>query len=530
MWNCRGTFSKKSKLVTGRRPLVKDTSLRNYDVDSAEEWEDEDAGEDIVDSGDEDEGSEANEPDELVFDEFFRHDDDFGSDAENENMGSAPTATIKRPSSLVKSSAGPRFVNTAPVLHQTPGGSAPAASEIVFSAYRADGEGPMVVCDESEKDVAKLLPFFAVIYPPVSVPETSAPVTSAATTAAVASQSPTASTSEGVEEGGAEGGNTAQVEKAPRKMNDVEVLFFSFICCTLRRRFIDSYCDYFQMKAFITLVHGQKQGIDKIVETFKASFPDLSKNFIQKTLQTIAVKERAADGSGSLRWMVRPEVMAEAAVEIAPVVFTPMKKKIRITPTAVAAPSSTSPVSVASMVSDVADPSAVAAEFTVTPVSADAPSVAVAVDAKPKVVDEPVAVSVSADASSAVVAPAPAQTAVEVPKAASASTSSSSSNKSKLPSAPPKGQKQLLSFFKPGGSAAAPAQRVSGGISSPILLTPEKAGRSKEASGEEGGEAALDFDADVFERLVTSPSTTPMANRAAPVTITIDDDLPALDL
>lgn len=40
----RGTFSKKSSIVKGRTFYKKDESLRNYDVDSAEEWEDEEEG------------------------------------------------------------------------------------------------------------------------------------------------------------------------------------------------------------------------------------------------------------------------------------------------------------------------------------------------------------------------------------------------------------------------------------------------------------------------------------------------------
>jgi hypothetical protein len=226
----RGTFSKRSKIVTGRRPFAKDVSLRNYDVDSADEWEDEDVGEDIGDSGEEDEGSEANEPDELVFDEFFRHDDDFGSDAENENMGGAPTSTIKRPTSVVKSSAGPRFINTAPVLHQTPGGAAASSSEIAPSAHRVNADGLMVVCDESEKDVLKLLPFFAVVYPPPSAAESSAPASSIASVStgatAASSQSPVASSIDGPDEApAAEGSASAPNEKAvARKMSDVEVI------------------------------------------------------------------------------------------------------------------------------------------------------------------------------------------------------------------------------------------------------------------------------------------------------------------
>lgn len=274
------------------------------------------------------------------------------------------------------------------------------------------------------------------------------------------------------------------------------------------------------MKAFISLVHGQKQGIDKIVETFKASFPELSKNFIQKTLQMIAVKERAADGSGSLRWMVKPEVIAEAGVEIADVVFTPVKKKMRITPTAVASPVSAFPSpSMSSPAVPLLAPEE-AADFTVPQLireASPAPTLEVAAAAaaeEPLVASSPVCVAADA-------ARHPRLPASEPPKAASASASS---NKSKASSFPPKGQKQLLSFFKPGGSTAAPAARsATDRTLSRGLLTPEKTGRIYRTSGRECEDhSSVDSEVDVFERLAGSPTTTPLADKP-PAPVCIDD-------
>jgi hypothetical protein len=209
--------------VKPRRPFAKDTLLRNYDVDSAEEWEDEDAGEDICDSGEEDEGSEANEPDELVFDEFFRHDDDFGSDAENENMGGAPTAAIKRPSTLVKSSAGPRFVTNAPIVHQI-SGSTPVSNETAthFSAFRVGSGGSTIACTDDEKDVSKLLPFFTVVYPaPVTID-----VSTTASPTVTASAQSGAAPGENGEDAPVDASIALSAEKGPRKMSDAEVKAF----------------------------------------------------------------------------------------------------------------------------------------------------------------------------------------------------------------------------------------------------------------------------------------------------------------
>ena len=37
-----GTYSKRSRVVNGRRPFAKDCSIMNYDYDSEAEWEEED--------------------------------------------------------------------------------------------------------------------------------------------------------------------------------------------------------------------------------------------------------------------------------------------------------------------------------------------------------------------------------------------------------------------------------------------------------------------------------------------------------
>ena len=72
-----GTFSKTSKLLSGRSVKSKDYELFNYDTDSEAGWdEEEEEGEDL---GESDGGDE--EPDDIVYDDFFCKDDDLGSDA-----------------------------------------------------------------------------------------------------------------------------------------------------------------------------------------------------------------------------------------------------------------------------------------------------------------------------------------------------------------------------------------------------------------------------------------------------------------
>ena len=96
-----GTWSKSSSLVTGRRPLGKDTEYLNYDVDSEAEWEEEDEeGEDC----DKSDGEEEEIPDDDDNDSFLAAEDELGledeDDEETKNLRkrklqSAATISVK---------------------------------------------------------------------------------------------------------------------------------------------------------------------------------------------------------------------------------------------------------------------------------------------------------------------------------------------------------------------------------------------------------------------------------------------------
>ena len=75
----RGTWSKRSSFVTGRRPLGKDTKYLDYDVDSEEEWEegDDEDGEDLVDG---DDGADEEE-------DMLNEDDNDGWLADEDDLG-----------------------------------------------------------------------------------------------------------------------------------------------------------------------------------------------------------------------------------------------------------------------------------------------------------------------------------------------------------------------------------------------------------------------------------------------------------
>mmetsp|Transcript_34893 Transcript_34893/g.74427 ORF Transcript_34893/g.74427 Transcript_34893/m.74427 type:complete len:1789 (-) Transcript_34893:188-5554(-) len=81
-----GTWSKSSKLVTGRRPFGKDSQYLDYENDSEEEWEegDDDEGEDLQD-GDGNDDEEEDVRDEEDNDGWLAAEDDLGLEDEDED-------------------------------------------------------------------------------------------------------------------------------------------------------------------------------------------------------------------------------------------------------------------------------------------------------------------------------------------------------------------------------------------------------------------------------------------------------------
>ncbi len=73
-----GTCSGHSRIISGRRPIVKDTSILDYSVDSEAEWEEEpEGGEELVSEEDEGGPGVENEPDGLDYEDgWLKHDED----------------------------------------------------------------------------------------------------------------------------------------------------------------------------------------------------------------------------------------------------------------------------------------------------------------------------------------------------------------------------------------------------------------------------------------------------------------------
>lgn len=83
----------------------------------------------------------------------------------------------------------------------------------------------------------------------------------------------------------------------------------------------------------IRLIHGKKEGVDKLINTFHESNPLVAKAQIKKRISEISEKTKHADGYGSLRFIVKHELLVQHCPELAetPVAYTPVpdKKKKR---------------------------------------------------------------------------------------------------------------------------------------------------------------------------------------------------------
>jgi hypothetical protein len=112
-------------------------------------------GEDIGESDDEDD----DEGNELEYDEFLRHDNDFGSDADSDGE-IASAAAIQRREGI--ETLGPRFLSAS---RETIG------LQNMRCAIKLDAEFSAVACVEKEKDVVRLRAYHAVVYAqPIQLP------------------------------------------------------------------------------------------------------------------------------------------------------------------------------------------------------------------------------------------------------------------------------------------------------------------------------------------------------------------------
>ncbi len=93
-----------------------------------------------------------------------------------------------------------------------------------------------------------------------------------------------------------------------------------------------------QIVDLIRLIHGKKDGIDKLIISFHESNPLIAKAQIKKRITEISEKTKHCEGYGSPRFLVKHELLVQHCPDLAeqPVVFTPVpdKKKKRTVATA----------------------------------------------------------------------------------------------------------------------------------------------------------------------------------------------------
>ena len=284
-----GTISKKSK-ISGRRPFEKDHELLNYDFDSEGEWE-EDDGEDIEDSdGDDEEGAN-----ELEYDDFFRHDDDFGSDVDDDGDVVAAVAIQKREGEEI---LGPTFLRSKTTAQ--------------IAMRFEEGECIEISQPEKEKSVVRLRMYSAVVFnQDIDITEALESSTDkkaketkekkdkkaakkvAANEAAVG-QTASSVASEVVATATATATATAGAPAVKPKAakGATSSLFTDELTITL-----------------INEVHNKKLGLDKLIQEFLEKHPDLGieKSVVKKKINEVAEKKKTESGGFSNIWTVKSE-------------------------------------------------------------------------------------------------------------------------------------------------------------------------------------------------------------------------------
>lgn len=89
-----GTWTRNSKVIGPRNPLVQDTLAFDYSYDSGEEWEEEPMGEDVVDDGDEEDGEDDGGDSDL---DSWLVDDDDELDSTGLSRGPSPPLALDTP-------------------------------------------------------------------------------------------------------------------------------------------------------------------------------------------------------------------------------------------------------------------------------------------------------------------------------------------------------------------------------------------------------------------------------------------------
>ena len=267
-----GTISKKSRVITGRRPFAKDVELLNYEYDSEEDWEEEVEGEDLNDTDEEEEEGGGNE---LVYDDFFCRDDDYGSDGD----GDEGVVRVTHRSSVEV--LGPRFIQYSAAVED-----GLSQNEYIRSrSFVVDAMSggchllSMHMGGGKTGDDAELLSSFGAVFfaiPSAALPRLGVVVGGDSHEKAVCKDK------EAIPKPSSEKSGDKKPSSQLTSALAIELIRF---------------------------IHGKKDGSDKLTVSFQELHPMLSKAQIHKQIRDLAVKTKDVAGNGSLRWVVRPDVL-----------------------------------------------------------------------------------------------------------------------------------------------------------------------------------------------------------------------------
>jgi hypothetical protein len=278
-----GTISKKSKVINGRRPFAKDVELLNYDYDSEEDWEEEVEGEDLNETDEEEEGEGGGN--ELVYDDFFCRDDDYGSD------GDGDEGVVRVTHRSTVEVLGPRFIQYSAVEERSNDG---LSQNEYISRSRSYVVDPISGClsllqQQKTGDDAELLSCFGAVFfaiPSVALPHLGVKVGSDSHEKVAACKDSKESSS--------------SISKlSSDRSGDVKKPTSTQLSSAL-------------VVELIRFIHGKKDGSDKLTVSFQEIHPMLSKAQIHKQIRDLATKTKdVATGHGSLRWVVRADVLEQ---------------------------------------------------------------------------------------------------------------------------------------------------------------------------------------------------------------------------
>lgn len=343
-----GTRSKSSSIISGRRPFEQDHNAVNYDYDSEDDYDEEADGEDIGDS----ENEEEEGGNDLEYDEFFRQDNDFGSDADSDGELMAAVAMKSRQG---EEKIGLRFLRDENGQWQqqslgdgsssNSSGAQSFGMKAVIDDQAVGQPAIMAACYETEKDVVRLRNYGCVVFAsarcmPYLGWSESQPKKSSKTEAADLAKEE-ADMLKAAEKAAKQAEKAAKVaEKAAKAAEKESMARKEPKAKKEPKPEVPKHMDETLLPALVKLVHGRRDGIEKLVADFIADHPTEIKAKVERKLREIANKTKSDEGHGNARWVVKQSVIEslgltvgtavegnDAVFDLATVCYTPPKIK-----------------------------------------------------------------------------------------------------------------------------------------------------------------------------------------------------------